>query len=590
MDENSALKFKTKKARELSIKIINKVKKHLTLNKSIYQLEKFLPTINIHEILSRQEWIKLAIKSAQTISDVSKIQELITLASDFNKDINKRHNNIVIAFGDEEDYDKYKSELSKKFYTTLVQTEHDLLTISHYEQIRYVPSERDFLVSSVEELEQATVLSSKFTLEDLAPEIYTDVVEENQQALSAIKELSSLLKENITIPKFLKEEVKFEHIQARIESASKVLQEVIQSQISIAQFSGSQLVSIIQNNENILDKIPNESRNIILDKKKELIKNIEDEFHLSVYYSIIIDHIGKVLVDEQELEKINNSFQAKKQQNISEFKQSIATQSKQLMNNIDNILYKIHELDLKIAFSLFTQEFDLEFPTIQGKGQSFVYGRNMNLINAVPIEYYIGNTAENNYQQQANENVAVVTGANSGGKTTLLELLAQNQILAQMGLGIPAKESRVGIVEEIYYFSKNKGSANAGAFETLLKQFANISDESSRKLILADEIESVTEPDVAAKIIKGIIHHSQKNPNNILILVTHMGKELSKLDVNARFDGIEAKGLDKDFNLVVDRNPVIGRIARSTPQLIIERLAKKNEEEFYLFLHELVTA
>ena len=27
---------------------------------------------------------------------------------------------------------------------------------------------------------------------------------------------------------------------------------------------------------------------------------------------------------------------------------------------------------------------------IKGKGQSFVYGRNMNLLNAVPIEYYIG--------------------------------------------------------------------------------------------------------------------------------------------------------------------------------------------------------
>jgi len=579
MEENIPLRFKTKKARELSLKLLNKIKKHLTLQDSTKHLEQFLPTTNRESIFQRQAWVSKAIHQTSSIPDISHVQELISQGATFSREVNKRHNNIVIAFGDEEEYDKYKSALGKKFYVILVQTEHDLLSISHYEQIRYVPSEQDLLASSIEELEQATILSKKFSLEDIAPEIYTDILEENKESLQAIKQVIHLLDEDIDIPIISTNKNSFQNVQDELDSILKQLQETVQSQISIAQFSGEQLVSIIQNNKQLIDKLPKVSQDIIISKKKELLHAIEKKYGLSCYQTIYIDHIGKVLLDEVEVERLQQSFLAKQQQDSSEHKQSIALRAKILIDKIDSILYKLFQLDLKIAISLFSKEFDLSFPVISEKGQSFVFGKNMNLLEPVPVEYYIG----------VEEKVAVITGANSGGKTTLLELLAQIQILTQMGLGVPAKEAKVSIVKELYYFSKNKGSANAGAFETLIKQFANIADDTISKLILADEIESVTEPDVAAKIIKGIIHHSQKNPNNVLVLVTHMGKELDKLDVKARFDGIEAKGLDKDFNLVVDRNPIIGRIARSTPQLIIERLAKKNEGEFYSYLHRLVT-
>jgi hypothetical protein len=40
-----------------------------------------------------------------------------------------------------------------------------------------------------------------------------------------------------------------------------------------------------------------------------------------------------------------------------------------------------------------------------------------------------------------------------------------------------------------------------------------------------------------------------------------------------RTDGIEATGLDAEGRLVVDRRPRIGHRARSTPELIVQRLA-----------------
>jgi DNA mismatch repair protein MutS2 len=44
--------------------------------------------------------------------------------------------------------------------------------------------------------------------------------------------------------------------------------------------------------------------------------------------------------------------------------------------------------------------------------------------------------------------------------------------------------------------------------------------------------------------------------------------------VPLRIDGIEARGLDENLELVVDRTPRFGTLARSTPELIVERLSK----------------
>ena len=54
------------------------------------------------------------------------------------------------------------------------------------------------------------------------------------------------------------------------------------------------------------------------------------------------------------------------------------------------------------------------------------------------------------YQLTRNENIALLTGANSGGKTTLLETLTQISIMAQMGLPVSADKAEIKIVDEIH--------------------------------------------------------------------------------------------------------------------------------------------
>jgi dsDNA-specific endonuclease/ATPase MutS2 len=108
----------------------------------------------------------------------------------------------------------------------------------------------------------------------------------------------------------------------------------------------------------------------------------------------------------------------------------------------------------------------------------------------------------------------------------------------------------------------------------------------NKTLILADEIESVTEPGVAGNIISSTAEFFIEQ-NCFLVVATHLGQEVQKyLPERTRIDGIEAKGLDENFDLIVDHNPVLGRLANSTPELIVEKMAKSSQNIYFKFLNE----
>lgn len=113
---------------------------------------------------------------------------------------------------------------------------------------------------------------------------------------------------------------------------------------------------------------------------------------------------------------------------------------------------------------------------------------------------------------------------------------------------------------------------------------------SALKLIFADELEAITEPTAAAKVLASIFTLILSNPQNFGIFVTHLGELiLSELSEDTRerirLDGIEAKGLDEKLNLIVDRNPRYHYLANSTPELILTRLSKSgnsDQQEFFM--------
>lgn len=287
-------------------------------------------------------------------------------------------------------------------------------------------------------------------------------------------------------------------------------------------------------------------------------------------------------LDQERLAETGTSLTVEKRKRDFEAKKALAKRLAPHIPAAKRLVRKAMDLDLRLSLGRFYLDRGLTTPELQTRtGIGFKEGVNIHLKgrDIQPVSHVLGSCA---LFPEHSERAVVITGANSGGKTTLLELIAQTALMTHMGLGAPAKEAATTLFDEIYYFGKGQGT-DAGAFESLLKSFEDLARSSKKRLILADEIEAITEPGAAAKILSAILDWFKEDENTIIAMVTHLGEDISEhTGAGIRIDGIEARGLDEDLNLIVNRNPVLGRLAKSTPELIVERLSRASpNKDFY---------
>jgi len=305
---------------------------------------------------------------------------------------------------------------------------------------------------------------------------------------------------------------------------------------------------------------------------EEWIPRLEEVFNLQAIYPVELDEhlLGEV---EARAQKHYHQLTRRKYRAIAE---KLVGEEK----TAEEALRMIYELDVWLGLALFTVRYGLTRPGMVEHGIGFKGGRNIFLLETAgggrkavePVDYELGDTP---LGMGDRSRVALLTGANSGGKTTLLELLLQVQIMGQSGLFVPAEKAYVPTVDSIYYFSRSRTGTDAGAFEGLLYNLSEtVSQDAGKSLVLADELEAVTEPGAAAKVIAAYLDLLVKT-DVLGVIVTHLGLELrDRLPSGVRIDGIEATGLDADMRLVVKRSPVFNHVASSTPELVIRRVSK----------------
>ena len=233
----------------------------------------------------------------------------------------------------------------------------------------------------------------------------------------------------------------------------------------------------------------------------------------------------------------------------------------------------------EIAFSLslgrFAAEYDLQRPTLVDDGLAVRNARNLFLDGAIqPITYGVGDHGLTGLSRAntppTGDRVTVLTGANSGGKTTLLETLSQVALLTAMGLPVPAEEAEVGLFDTIV-FHRRHASFNAGVLESTLKSIVPPLTTKGKTLMLVDEFEAITEPGRAADLLNGLVSLTV-DKSALGVYVTHLADDLSPLPATARIDGIFAEGLTPDLELRVDYQPRFGTVGKSTPEFIVSRL------------------
>ncbi|WP_276272336.1 MutS-related protein [Haloarcula litorea] len=245
--------------------------------------------------------------------------------------------------------------------------------------------------------------------------------------------------------------------------------------------------------------------------------------------------------------------------------------------DIDAAVAAVGDVALSVSLARFAIAFDLSRPEFVDRETIAVRNaRNLAIADAEavqPVTYAVGDhdlEVHSANDPPSGDRVAVLTGANSGGKTTLLETLCQVQLLAQMGLPVPADAAEVGLVDTVV-FHRRHASFNAGVLESTLRSVVPPLTDGGRTLMLVDEFEAITEPGSAADLLHGLVTLTVDR-DALGVFVTHLAADLEPLPDLARTDGIFAEGLDPDLELQVDYQPRFGTVGKSTPEFIVSRL------------------
>ena len=278
--------------------------------------------------------------------------------------------------------------------------------------------------------------------------------------------------------------------------------------------------------------------------------------------------------NDEAVSRLRTELQSARDQRAGRLKAEAAETLSDLRDPVETLVREALELDVELAVARFAADFDCTLPefTDDARGGFHIEGGRSPLLDVdfadvEPVDYGVSG-------------VTLLSGVNSGGKTSTLDLVALVTVLAHAGLPVPAESVELGRVSELHYYAKSQGTLDAGAFESTLRDFAALTDGAAGRLVLVDELESITEPGASAKIIAGILEALDRQ-GATAVFVSHLAGEIREsADFDVAVDGIEAKGL-VDGELRVNRSPVKNHLSRSTPELIVEKLAGEGDAEFY---------
>ncbi len=275
----------------------------------------------------------------------------------------------------------------------------------------------------------------------------------------------------------------------------------------------------------------------------------------------LLDFVG------DSLRSVGDEVRGRLEDRQSEVEDELREELEDVQDEVDAAVDAVEDLGFRVSLAEFAREFDLRRPRYVDDSVSLEGARNLDLVlrgdDVQPVDYEVGGPTHE-------ERVAVLTGANSGGKTTLLETVCQVVLLAQMGLPVPAEQAEVAVFDDLV-FHRRHSSFNAGVLESTLRSVVPPVAEGGDTLMLVDEFEAITEPGSAAELLHGLVTLTVER-DALGVYVTHLADDLKPLPEVARIDGIFAEGLDDDLELEVDYQPRFGELGKSTPEFIVSRL------------------
>lgn len=214
-----------------------------------------------------------------------------------------------------------------------------------------------------------------------------------------------------------------------------------------------------------------------------------------------------LFMEPQAVVNLNNKLREYQIQEKREVERILWELSQKLMpytNSLHQNHYVLARLDVVNAKALYAHELRATEPIIDANNYVALWQAWHPLIER---EKAVANDIILGEEYQA----IVITGPNTGGKTILLKTVGVIQLMAQMGLYIPAGEnSRVGIFTEIFADIGDEQSIeqNLSTFSSHMSNIVSILKQiNDKSLLLIDEIGSGTDPQEGSSLAIAILDY-----------------------------------------------------------------------------------
>jgi len=214
-----------------------------------------------------------------------------------------------------------------------------------------------------------------------------------------------------------------------------------------------------------------------------------------------------LFMEPQAVVNLNNKLREYQVQEKREVERILWELSQKLMpytNSLHQNHYVLARLDVVNAKALYANEIKATEPIIDRQNYVALWKAWHPLLER---EKAVANDIILGEEYQA----IVITGPNTGGKTILLKTVGVIQLMAQMGLYIPAGEnSRVGIFTEIFADIGDEQSIeqNLSTFSSHMSNIVSILKQiNDKSLLLIDEIGSGTDPQEGSSLAIAILDY-----------------------------------------------------------------------------------
>ena len=227
-----------------------------------------------------------------------------------------------------------------------------------------------------------------------------------------------------------------------------------------------------------------------------------------------------LFMEPQAVVNLNNKLREYQIQEKREVERILWELSQKLMpytNSLHQNHYVLARLDVVNAKALYAHELRATEPIIDANNYVALWQAWHPLLER---EKAVANDIILGEEYQA----IVITGPNTGGKTILLKTVGVIQLMAQMGLYIPAGEnSRVGVFTEIFADIGDEQSIeqNLSTFSSHMSNIVSILKQiNDKSLLLIDEIGSGTDPQEGSSLAIAILDYIASK-QSFVIASTH---------------------------------------------------------------------